>query len=640
MLTFLLSGALLLGAQQAAPAPQQPSTTFRSGVDRVAVDVIVVDGDGRPVSDLAAGDFTLEVDGKRRAIASAEFVSLRRLVDPGPPPAYYSTNTTDRGGRLIMLVIDQNNIKSGGGRLVFDAAAKFISSLNPNDRVGLHLIPSAGPVLDFTSNHALVSETLKRVVGRAPASMHGMKVGISEAKAIARGDQATLREVIERECAGNLSADEMVLCQRLVLNDARTVTGETRARSSESIVGMRELMRRLQAGRTRKTVVLLSEGLVLDQGVQDLGWVAAAAATAQVSLYVLQMESSPFDAGEARMSPSRTQDRALEREGLELLAGLAGGAVVPLSPSNPWLGFSRVSTEVSGYYLLSFEPEAAERDGRTHKIRIQVGRRGVTVRARKEFAVDAAVNAESLGPRLGEALRSPIDLTAIDIKVSPYVLRDASGKLKVILASEIDRTQNPQGDAAMGFTLVDRDGRLVGSDLEPSLGPHAGRIEHFASALVVDPGIYSLRYAVADTSGRDGSVGHTFEARLQGAGQLRWSDLLLSEQHPSTQKLALLTDGPAGTLMQAYIELYSEVQSLLDGAAVTIEISRREDGLAVASAPVVFSAAQQPGRRTGEARLDVAALGDGDFIARAIVTSGGKEAGRTLRPFVIKKRQP
>ena len=46
----------------------------------------------------------------------------------------------------------------------------------------------------------------------------------------------------------------------------------------------------------------------------------------------------------------------LEREGLNLLAGLAGGGVVPLSMSNPWLGFSRVGTEVSGYYLVSFEP--------------------------------------------------------------------------------------------------------------------------------------------------------------------------------------------------------------------------------------------------------------------------------------------
>ena len=619
---------------------QQPQTTFRSGVDRVAVDVVVVDDDGRPVSDLTAADFTLEVDGKRRAIASAEFISSRRLVDPGPPAAHYATNLTTGGGRLVMLVIDQNNIRAGSGRLVFDTAAKFLASLNPNDRVGLHLIPGAGPVIDFTSNHALVGELLKRAVGRAGSSGQASRVGVSEAKAIVRNDQFALREVLERECSGNMTQDEAILCQRLVVNDARTLTGEMRGRTAESLVGLRELMRRLRPGRTRKTIVLMSEGLVLDKGIEDLGWVAGAAAESQATLYVMQMESSAFEAGSARVSPSRAADRALEREGLELLAGLSGGAVVPLSPSNPWLGFSRVSTEISGYYLLSFEPEPAERDGRTHKISIDVARRGVTVRARREFAMNAAADAASLGPRLGEALRSPVDLTGITIKVSPYVLRDPSGKLKIIIASELDRRGNPKVDAALGFTLSDSNGRLTGSDVEPSLGPHQDAVEHFASALVADPGIYSLRYAAVDASGRDGSVGHTFEAKLQAAGQLHWSDLLLSEQHPATKKIALITDGPEGTELQTYLELYSEVPAVLDAATVTIEIARRDAGLTMASAPLKFSAAQDAGRRTGEARMDVALLGEGDFIARAVIKANGREAGRAVRAFTIRKRQP
>ena len=287
-------------------AQQLPQTTFRSGVDRVAVDVVVVDDEGRPVSDLTAADFTLRVDGKPRTIASAEFVSLRRLTDPGPAPAHYASNLTNAGGRLIMLVVDQNNIRSGTGRIVFDAAAKFLGTLNPSDRVGLHLIPGAGPVIDFTSNHALVAQMLKQAVGRAQPAPAGLKVGVSEAKAIVRNDQSTLREVIERECAGNMSTDELALCQRLVLNDARMLSGAMRSRTAESLVGLRELMGRLRAGRTRKTIVLLSEGLILDKGIEDLGWVAPAAAGSQVTLYVLQMESSPFEAGSARVSQSRS----------------------------------------------------------------------------------------------------------------------------------------------------------------------------------------------------------------------------------------------------------------------------------------------------------------------------------------------
>jgi len=642
VLTFLLSGALTLlsSTQQTAPAAA-PQTTFRSGVDRVAVDVIVVDKDGRPVADLEPGDFTLEVDGRPRAIASAEFISLRRLTDPGPPPSYYATNSESRGGRLIMIVVDQNNIKAGTGKTVFEAASKFIATLNPNDRVGLHLIPGTGPVVDFTANHALVAQMLRQAVGRATSTLTlNSRVGISEAKAIARNDRSVLNDVMERECAGNMDEAERSYCQRMVVNDARMISGEGRARTAESLVSIRDIMRRLRPGRGRKTLVLLSEGLVLDQGAQDLGWVAPLAAEAQITLFVLQMESSAFGAASPRVSPSLTQDRALEREGLDLLAGFAGGAVVPLSASNPWLGFSRVATEVSGYYLVSFEPEPAERDGRTHAIRIETARRGLTIRARKAFAMDVAPDAAALGARVSEALASPLDATDVSLKISPYVLGDADGMLKLIIAADIDRAIDPSADAALGYTLIDQQGRLAGSHLEPSLGPQTGAGQHFTSALSVSPGIYSLRVGVVDAAGREGTVGHTFEARLQAAGQLHWGDLLLSEQDPATQKIALVTDGPAGSSLQAYFELYSDVRAMLDAASVSIEISRVEDGIALVRAPLVFSAAEEAGRRRGETAIEIGLLGEGEFIARAIVSVNGQEAGRALRPFVIRKRQP
>ena len=644
MLTSLLSGALLLlltvpqAAQQTAP-PQTPQTIFRSGVDRVAVDVIVVDDDGRPVSDLTAADFKLEVDGRSRPIDSSEFVSLRSLVDPGPPPVHYASNSSGPAGRLIMLVIDQNHIKSGTGKVVFEAGAKFIAALNPNDRIALHLIPGTGPVLDYTANHALVSQMLRQAVGRGTTTRTlNSRVGISEAKAIVRNDQSTLREVMERECAGNLDATERAQCQRMVINDARMISAEGRSQTAESIVSLRDIMRRMQPGRGRKTLVLMSEGLVLDQGIQDLGWVAPLASRGQITLFALQMESSSFSAGNAGISPSLAQDRALEREGLDLIAGLAGGAVVPLSTSNPWLGFSRVSTEVSGYYLVSFEPNAGERDGKPHNIRIQTSRKGLTVRARKQFAMDVAPDAATLGARVNEVLQSPLDLTGLGLRVAPYVLADADDKLKLLITADIDRAPGSTDDAAVGYTIVDQQGRLAGSDLELSLGQPAGSAQHFASALAVDPGIYSLRVGVVDASGREGSVGHTFEVRLQSAGQLRWSDLLLSEQDPATQRISLLTDGPVGTLLQTYLELYSDVPGMLQGTAVNVEISRVDGGLPLVSAPMRFSAAQQPGRRAGEAQLQVGLLGEGQFIARAIVSVNGVESGRVIRPFTIKPK--
>ena len=74
------------------------------------VDVSVIDRNGRPVPDLAAGDFTLTVDGKPRRIASAQFIAVDRAVDSGPPdkPMEYNSNTGAQGGQLVMIAVDSN----------------------------------------------------------------------------------------------------------------------------------------------------------------------------------------------------------------------------------------------------------------------------------------------------------------------------------------------------------------------------------------------------------------------------------------------------------------------------------------------------------------------------------------------------
>src|SRR5882724_2680803 len=101
-------------AAQAPVAPPQPDRqVFRSGVDVTAVDVAVVDRDGTPVGDLNASDFTVAVDGRPRRILFSQFISLASTAPPGAaaPHRDYTTNTQKSPGRLIVLAIDQGNIR-------------------------------------------------------------------------------------------------------------------------------------------------------------------------------------------------------------------------------------------------------------------------------------------------------------------------------------------------------------------------------------------------------------------------------------------------------------------------------------------------------------------------------------------------
>src|SRR5207244_940987 len=141
---------------------------FRSGVDLLEVDVSVVDGQGQPVSTLRAPEFAVSVDGQPRRVVTSEYISdvsaesqaAGVTVDP-----YISNNTDRRPGRLIIIVFDQNNMTMERLRGSLDSTRKFIDSLAPNDRVALISIPSPGPRVDFTKNHAQIKDALNGVMG-------------------------------------------------------------------------------------------------------------------------------------------------------------------------------------------------------------------------------------------------------------------------------------------------------------------------------------------------------------------------------------------------------------------------------------------------------------------------------------------
>src|SRR5262249_60479962 len=64
----LLAAVLcLFGGMVAAQAPPAPAPQFPAGVELVSVDVVVLDKDGQPGSDLAAGDFKVAEEGAHPA---------------------------------------------------------------------------------------------------------------------------------------------------------------------------------------------------------------------------------------------------------------------------------------------------------------------------------------------------------------------------------------------------------------------------------------------------------------------------------------------------------------------------------------------------------------------------------------------
>jgi VWFA-related protein len=639
--------ALALSAQQQTPAPK-----FTSSLDLVRVDVNVVDASGRPIRDLTADDFEIRVDGRRRPITSAQFVPVGGSLDmpaaAAPPPIDYSSNAHAAGGRLIMIVVDRGSIAVGRGKAAFEAASRFVSGLNRADRVALASIPE-GPQIDFTADHAVVQKRLREIDGNAIGS-HGTRgLGIADALAFERKDTYVMDQVIERECgtAGSdprSSLSDLKICMDQVRLEASQKALDARDRAHSTVIGLEALINRLPPSATPKILVFVSEGLVLDRERAQLAWLAPRAAAAHVTLYALHLMSSETDASRPRPPARYAADRALEEDGLALMTQATRGDVFRVV-ANSDFAFQRLALELSGYYLLGFEAEPGDRNGRPHAIKVEVRRRkGLTVRSRREFTIGPSLAAaKTAEDEIVAALRDPLPATDIPIKLTTYSFQDPrSARLRLLVAAEIDRSVNTAGRLSVGYVLVDFQNKLTASQFDaalPAPDPRAPATQRYFSAVLAEPGKYTLKLVAVDDAGRRGSVERLVDAALAKAGPIQATDLLVADAAGEQGALPLapaVTADFTGDTLHGYLELFADAPEPLTLARVTLEVAATLASPALAQADVPLQTPEDDDRcRIAGASVSIASLPPGDYVARAVIAVAGRKVGQVVRPFRI-----
>jgi tetratricopeptide (TPR) repeat protein len=542
-----------------------------------------------------------------------------------------------------MFVVDRGNIAPGRGRQAMEAASRFISRLSPADRVGLIAFPGPGPSIDFTSNHSVVQSALTGLNGLSDSFPSSYRIGISEAMAIVQGDRTILNAVTQRECGNLPSPEERDLCIRQVVTDSNGIYSTISERTQTALTTLRAIFERLAQTTTPKTVIFVSEGLVLERPV-DGTELAAQAARGQVTLYAMQVEVFGSDASTAREQTSPGKDKALALDGLSVISGTTRGRVLPVLANGDG-AFSRLGLELSGYYLLSFEPESGDRDGRTHKIRVRVPKRnGIDVRARTEFSIHAPVG-RTEEAILKETLQAPALATEIGMKLTTYTLRDPeTDKLRILMATEIDRSSNTDGKLALAYSLVDERGGLIDSQIDREVktpvSTETGLQRYTGFILSKSSGMHTLKVAVVDDAGRRGSVEHSFRAALTPLGDIRGTDLLIADERTGTGSASPAVGGEfTSGMVTAYIELYSDAGEVLKNTRVMFEVAQDAQARALdgAVAKVQPATADSPNRRTLEGSIPLMLLPPGDYVARAVVSTDGQKVGQVVRPFRVGK---
>ena len=631
----MAAGLAALSAQQPATPSQQVPPVFKAAVDLVAVDVSVIDGGGRPVRGLEAADFRVTVDGQARRINSVQFVSQSIAAAPQPLPEpdlpRFSSNEGTPGGRLLLIVVDQGNMNRSTGMAFKNTVSKLLARLGPGDRAGLAVLPGSIEV-DFTRHFALVSEAMGRVVGGGGGWERQNRVGLAEALAIER-DPTQIEVVVRREChirAQDLDAENTLeSCRQGLRAEVNQVLTETRVQTENSMTALRNLLKRLQPIPGPKTLVYITEGLVIDRDIGAVSWAGEETAAARASLYALRVVPSEANVAERRISETNLFDRDLAALGLEALVGMTRGSLQTTFGRADG-AIDRLALELTGYYLVGFEPESSDRDGKAHQIAVRVGRPGVTVRARRQFIAPATTAPKTDEDLLKDALRQPLPASDVPLRVATHAYKDpASERIKVLVSAAIGDGKSLVLPRALGFWVSNEKGDVVQLTLDTTA---PGETRYLGAALVA-PGIYNLKFAALDDQGRLGSVEHRFDARLRAGGPFRYGELMLADGALEGALQPKIEPVVAGDALKAYTELYASDAARFEGVTVRFEVAPGPNSEAVLTADGLVMETASPGRRTARAEIPLAALPRGEYVLRAVISVSGRPVARRTKPF-------
>lgn len=635
--------AIALAAATVAVRAQQPAPpVFRSSVELTSIDIGVLDDRGRPLPDLGPGDFTVRVDGSERRVISADWIGLqtRELPPAPPPPDGYTGNANATGGRLILLVVDQPNIRFGGTLGIRRAINAFLDQLQPSDRAAVVGIGPGSASTPFTADRARLKRAVERLVGQHQQPvMSQFSMSLSEVLQIRRNVPGVLEEVIVRECAG-MAGPAFEACSVEVQQEAQERAASGDVDGQNTIDTLRALLSALRGIDAPKTLLLVSEGFIVDDQRSSVIELGALAAAARTSIYALKLDDQLFAsmASEQRAPMTSMDDRYLRAEGLELLTSASRGAMFNVIGTGAGV-FDRIQSELSGYYLLGVESSPADRDGKTHSVRVDVNRKGVTVRARRALVSPTDDGkGKSAREQIVAAINTPLPIAALPLRVATFSLQGPEpDRVQLLIHADVGTDYPSPRNATVGYAITDRDGRMVDSQVgEARLPPVMNGVPsplQFTGGASLPPGDYTLKLAVNEGD-RIGTVEHQFTAGVSEAGPLHVSDLMAGGPLNGAEDLLQPTVGYTVVfgVVQGYVEAYGDGAG---GMKARFELVQGETGDPLIAQDIAPRLAGGGTRAIFSQTLPVRQLPPGQYLLRAVLSDARGPVRTLTRGFEV-----
>jgi VWFA-related protein len=566
--------------------------TFRAGTRLATIDAVVVDAQGRQVTDLKPSDFEILERGATPTIHQAPYVRVggrdgtattsaaparpTATVPRSRPLATGAIGATGRvstvaNPRVLAIVVDDLGLSFESTAYVRTMLTRYVETqVEPGDLVAIiRTAGGVGTLQQFTTDRRLLTAAIDRVrwsfQSRAGVAAFAAVTPDSSTSAFTKRHLNPAEPPppfgvdIEREradlaSAGSLGALEYVL------------------RGIEDLPG-------------RKSVVFVSEGM--DLGIRDHKanrvWstftrVMDRANRAGVVVYTVDArglqtglmtgEDDPqtpkvsmgngsntdpaqINAVVLKGRSDRMRDLLDTQESLVYMAQQTGGfAVLNTNDLNGGLG--RIVGDTRGYYLIGFEtliPTGVPWD--PNDVRVRVRRPGLKVRARRGLfgPADPKLQKESVTPDpLVAAALSPFQSGAIDVRLTTLFAHDAKEgsyvrSLFFVDPAGLTFVDGPDGRRDADLTLlllgIGDNGRAVGQariDVPLRLDAAAYQLLQQRGLLysarlpMKTPGGYQIRAAVQDARSKAvGSSAQFVEIPKVGKGQLALSGVVMMD---------------------------------------------------------------------------------------------------------------
>jgi VWFA-related protein len=498
---LLLALGLALACPRMGPAQETPPAppTFPGDVELVTVDVVVTDKTGRPVRGLTVEDFTVEEEGLPQKVTSFEAVELPSAPSSAPPPRpRVSTNLVPRqhASRTFLILFDDLHLRPEDAPQAKGAVATFLKKgVREGDYVGL--LATSGDAWWNTRMEAGRDDllaVLRRLEGRRIPEIRLDRLSDWEAMRIAQYNDTLVGEQVLRrfqtlrlmpddafpssrvEGARAYREEDATLYQRgindlMVGSRASEIYNNVRIRGTRSLAVLERALESLSSAKGRKSLILVSDGFVLDTTLDGFKRVVQAARRSNVAIYFVDTRglrglermygADMVEPIAGRDTGAVMADVSQEAAGSEHLSNDTGGFVIR-NTNDLENGIERIAKESLSYYLLGYNPANTPRDGSYRRIDVKVKGRDLRIRARKGYyapldgAAATARATEKPDADMQRALDSPYSASEIPARLTAYV-RDEPlpGQARTLLAAEIDVTD-------LGFR-VREDGRRVGT---------------------------------------------------------------------------------------------------------------------------------------------------------------------------------